>query len=427
MIKNKLKHMVAALNVATFFLVSVLSFTGCEQSVVDADRIVIWTSCSEFAQYVELFNKTHKDTKAIIVYKTNPAESLPPAKDEVIPDIVVGSWLRTDSTEKYFKSLDYLFDRKQVSTTMFYPQLVEAGVYKHRQVLLPVSFNLPAIIFDENNKELIPDSYTLTLEQIHTTSDSYNKRKPSGSFSRIGFTPLSDDDFLYLVTKLQGVNFRQEKGSIVWNQNELNKTTDYIKNWIASEDSTPQEQVDFAFKYLFMPSYRQVASERTLFAYTTSDLLFKEAKKQDINVDYRWICNGEIIPIEDDFTMMGIFKDCKNQVGASEFISWFFQSETQQEIIERKNRLNLETELFGISGGFSAVKDVTEHVLPLYYTKLLSNLPPAHMISVSQKLPSRWDSYKSLVVTPYLNETISLNSQKTVAEYEKEWRKKVFD
>lgn len=424
---NKIKQYVAAVCAATFFLTALFVFSGCEQNIENANRVVIWTSCSEFAQYVELFNNTHKNSKAILVYKKNPAEMLPPAKDELKPDIIVGSWLRTDETERNFKSLDYLFDRKLLSTSMFYPQLVEAGRYKYSQVLLPVSFNLPAIIFDSANKDSIPDNYTLSLEQIRSTALEYNLRKKSGAYSRIGFTSISNEDFLYLATKLNNVNFRDEKGSIVWNQDNLQKTTDYLKKWISDDNSSVQEQEDFAFKYLFMPSYRQVTSGRTLFAYTTSDQLFKEMKKQNLNIDYRWICNGDVMPIEDSFTMMGIYKNCKNQVGASEFISWFFQAETQQEILERKNRLNLETELFGISGGFSAIRDVTEHILPIYYTQLLSNLPPSQDITVSQKLPARWETYKNLVVEPYIYDSLSQTQTQTIADYEKEWRKKVFD
>ena len=37
--------------------------------VYQQKRIVIWTSCREFAQYIELFNRQHKDNCAILVYK----------------------------------------------------------------------------------------------------------------------------------------------------------------------------------------------------------------------------------------------------------------------------------------------------------------------------------------------------------------------
>lgn len=411
--------------------VSVTLLVACsKKNEPQAERIVIWTSCSEFAQYVELFNKTHKDNRAILVYKENPALSIPPAKDEQIPDIIVGSWLRNDAPAKYYKSLDYIFDNKKLSSDLFYTHLLESGKKRKIQYLLPVSFNLPAVIFSSDNRELVPDSYTLNLKQIRETGSAFNKTNKNGAYTKIGFTPLSNNDFLYQTTKHYDVDFHEEKGKIVWNPDNLNKVTEELKNWVVTENGSAQKEEDFSFKYLFMPDYRQVTSGRTLYSYTTSDQLFKVMKEQNLDIDYRWIVQDKKIQIEDSLTMMGIYRKAENQVGATEFISWFFQPVNQQAVLERKEQLNLETELFGISGGFSAVRDVTEHILPVYYTQLLTNLPPAQMLTVPEQLPARWESYKSMVVEPFIKSVVTAEDETAVpsmAELESEWRRKVFD
>ena len=148
----------------------------CSCDETEQSRIIIWTSSAEFAQYTELFNFTHPGSNAVIVYKENPAQELPPAKDELPPDIVIGSWLCTDKTQKQFKSLDYLFDRQTISSSMFYSQLLEAGKIRKTQYLLPVSFNLPAVIFSNANDSLITENYTLTLDQIKSIGYSYNEK-----------------------------------------------------------------------------------------------------------------------------------------------------------------------------------------------------------------------------------------------------------
>lgn len=412
---------------ATVFLFTA-TFLSCSDKKADYNKIVIWTDNAEFAQYAEAFNSTHQQDKIILVYKDNPAMSLPPAKDELPPDLIVGSWLRTESTQRYFKSIDYIFDTKNLTSSMFYPQLIEAGKVKNKQYLLPVSFNLPAIIFSTANKALVPDSYTLGLDQIRSTAADFNRKNKKDAYTRIGFTPTSNSRFLYLVTKLKGVNFKEEKGQIVWNDFRLDEATNYIKDWVATENTSYQTEQDFAFKYLFMPYYRQVSIDRTLYAYTTSDELFKVMKDQQLDIDYRWISQDRMIPAEDTLTMMGIYKNARNQVGATDFMIWFCQSETQQKILERKNQLNLQTEKFGIAGGFSAVRDVTEHILPVYYTQLLSNLPPAQMIQVPQKLPARWTSYQSQVVEQYVQAAVTGESNSAkIEDFEKEYRKKFYD
>ena len=405
--------------------------TGCRKNkATEEHRVVIWTSCSEFAQYIELFNKTHKDNRAILVYKDNSALSLPPAKDELVPDIIVDSWLRNEAFNRSFCSLDYLFDNQILTSEIFYSQLLEAGRRKHVQYLLPVSFNLPAIIFSNENKDLVTDSYTLTMQQIREISSPFNQKNKNDSYTRMGFTVLSNPDFTYLATKLNGVKFHEEKGQIVWDEAKLQQTANLLKEWIVTDNGSVQIEEDFAFKYLFMPNYRQVTSGRTLFAYTNSASLFKMLKEQNLDIDYRWIVQDKSIPISDSLMMMGIYKDCNNKVGATEFIRWFFQSESQREILERKESMGLETEMFGISGGFSSVRDVTEHILPVYYTHLLTNLPPSQMFSLPQILPPRWESYKSMVVEPYLHNAVSAlegESIPSIQDLEQEYHKKVFD
>ena len=414
-----------------------LSFTSCQEQKTNLTyqhfaqrerRIVIWTNCSEFAQYAELFNKNNSENRAIIVYKENPALSLPVPKDELPPDIIVGSWLRSDKTKKNFCSLDYLFTHNQISSEMFYKNLLDSGKVRHSQYLLPVSFNLPAVIFDKTNESFVSENYMLTLEQLREMGSKYNQKKSNETFQRIGFAPLNNSSFLSLTAKLFYSDFTEVKNNIVWNEENLEKTVSFLKSWVKTENLSAQIESDFAFKYLFMPYYRQVSSGRTLFACTSSDSLFKTMHEQDLNLDYRWLVQDGKIFMDDSFVMMGIFKKSENRTGASEFISWFFQNEVQREILERKESASLETDMFGIAGGFSAVRSVTEHILPIFYTQLLSNLPPAQMIQVPQKLPPRWESYKTQVVEPYIRSDITAETSnaKPISEFEKEWRKKVF-
>lgn len=391
------------------------------------NRTVIWASSPEFAQYIELFNRTHPDNNVVLVYKENPADSLPPARDEAVPDIIAGPYLRNDKTWLNFKSLEFLFDRSILSSEDFYTQLLDAGKQHGRKYLLPVSFNLPCVMFASENRELVTNNYTLTLDQIRKISAGFNKQNKNGAYTRMGFTPLSYPDFPYLVARLFNVNFRVEKGNVVYNNLALKDTIDYLRNWSDSANQSVQTEDNFAYKYLFMPEYRQATSGRCLFSYTTSDQLFRFMHDEDEEIDYRWIYKGDSIPVEDSFVMMGIYDRAENVVGATEFISWFLQSENQKAILDRKAKANLDTEKFGIAGGFSAVREVNDRILPLYYTKLLSNLPPSQMITVPEKLPAKWDSYKEIVIEPYINAAVHSDVLPEMLPYIREWEKQALD
>lgn len=402
--------------------------TGCSKK--EEKRIVIWTSNSEFAPYVEYFNSTHKE-KAVLVYKENPAASLPPSSQDLQPDLIIGPLLRNEKTTSYFHAIDFLFDRKVISHNNFYKSLLKSGQVHLTQYLLPVSFNLPVIIFSNDNNKLISNSYTLSLDEIQKTGSEYNKTDKRGRYTNIGFAPQSSDEFLYTVTKIKGAAFKEGKnGTFVWNKEGLASSIAYINNWITTSNTSNQVESDFVYKYLSVTDDKRVTSGRSLFAFTTSDKLFQLSREQLAKIDFRWLENGGFIPVEDEMLMMGIYRKSKNVKGASSFISWFYKEDTQRALLEHKEKNNLEINTFGIAGGFSAIREVNEHILPVYYTTLLSNIPQAELFKVSEKKPVRWQAIKTKVVLPYIKDSVSTTPGKkiiTLEEHYTEFKKQRFN
>jgi ABC-type glycerol-3-phosphate transport system substrate-binding protein len=411
-----------------FLCTAVLLSAGC--SVNKEKHIIIWTNTPEFASYIELYNSTHDDKKALLVYKENPSKALASMTDETPPDIVIGPLLRTEKTSRQFRPLDTIFDRENISSSGFYSQLLSAGQVKRTQYLLPVSFNLPAVIFSTDNQEFVEDNYILSLDQIRKTAVAYNKQNSNGLYTRIGFAPQSNSDFLYFVAKSSGARFRESKKSFTWNNDGVTDSIAYLRNWTKEANTSSKVEKDFIYKYLYMPSYKQVTSGRTLFAYITSDRLFRLSSEQTAHIDYRWIYQDKKIPIEDSLVMLGIPQKAKHPTQASDFIAWFLNAGTQHEILEHKAKLNLDTDQFGIAGGFSSLKEVNEHILPLYDTMLLSNTPPSEMLSVPEKLPAGWTDMKAQIVIPYLvEETGNPGSKSTESLNDRlsEWTKQNYN
>ena len=169
-------------------------FFGC--SFKRETLITIWTNIPEFTEYGELFNDTHGKKKVILVYKKNPSEALASKNEKNPPDIVVGPWLRTDKTSRFFRSIDTIFDGSGITQSIFYPQLLEAGKIRQSYYFLPVSFNLPAVIFSKENAAAVEDNYTLSIEQLKEAGRTFNVRQQNGTYSRIGFVPQAGNSFL---------------------------------------------------------------------------------------------------------------------------------------------------------------------------------------------------------------------------------------
>ena len=392
--------------------------TGLSCSQKANKPVIIWTNQKEFVSYAELFNASQEQFRVMVIYKEKPVESIPVAKDEQAPDIVIAPLLKNSSVKKNFRPIDYLFTEQQINQSIFYPQLLNAGYIDDKQYLLPISFNLPAIIFSRQNSSLVDENYIITPEQIQKIAEAYNKKNKSGIYTHMGFAPAWDSHFMYLAAKIMNSDFKEQNNLFSCNQINLDKTAQFLKDWtIQSNTSTSSEQ-DFEFKYLYTPGYKQVTTGRCLFSYTTSDELFTIPENQLQEIEFRWIHNDSKIPVEDNMVYLGLYKKAKNSDGAEKFISWFTKEATQRNLLERSKGMDLSVSTFGISGGFSAIRNVNERFFPLFYKPLLGNIPASDFLVAPAPFPPRWESLKNRVIIPWLEMAANTETEATVSSYE---------
>ena len=408
------------------FLFSIFLFFSC--SLSNKKPTVLWTNIAECVSYVELFNGKHNQEKVILVYKANPSLALQNLKGEVPPDIVISSFLKTEKTKQLFRSLDNIFNERNISQNMFYQNLIGAGKIKNTLYLLPISFNLPALIFSKENSSFVETDYTLTLRQVKDFATNFNSKNRAGSYTRLGFVPQHNADFLYCATKLFSCNYGETKSQFTWNDENLKKAILFLHDWTQTSNTSSLVEQDFSYKYLSMPDYKQVASGKTLFAYTTSNKFFELSQEQMNSLDYRWLCNEDGIPVEDEIIFAGIPRRAKKVDSAYTFLAWLLNAKTQTEIISLKERNMLNTTRFGIAGGFSSLIEINEHVLPLHKTALLTNIPQHNSITSHENLPANWAEIKSDIIMPYLNQEMKNKEENIALELRiEEWEKQHYN
>ena len=383
-------------------LVSTFQFVSCTKN---ASTIIIWTDRQELASYTELFNLTHKNMKAVAIYKESPIASLPPEKDEIQPDLIIGSWLKSSKTRKFFSPVGYLFDEEKLSKDDFYSQMLDYGILNNKQYLIPLSFNLPMMVFTEQNESLVENDHTLTPETVMIAGAKFNAQKDD-TYTAIGYAPSWDMDFLYEATKIFGASYQEKGLAFSLNEAALNSTVDFMRQWTFNFNTSTATETDFQFKYLYMPKFKQVASGRTAFVFMTSDEFFTLSNEQALGLTFRWlVSNEDKAMVEDSLVTMGIFHNAHNKKGAETFIQWISNEATQTDLITRRETMNLDTVTFGIAGGFSALKQVNANVFPAHYRELLGNLPGEQSLELPLILPYRWPVLKEKVLDTYLQTT----------------------
>ncbi|MDP3178513.1 MAG: hypothetical protein Q8M76_11475, partial [Spirochaetaceae bacterium] len=129
----------------------------------DKGSAELWTDVPELALAVELFNASQPKHIVQIAWKADLSEAVKEAAKP--PTLAIGRYLKSQGVRDRFQSLDYLFDELVVNQSAFYPGLLSLGMLEGRQLLLPVSFNLPAVIFPRGENRVAGD-FMITLEDM---------------------------------------------------------------------------------------------------------------------------------------------------------------------------------------------------------------------------------------------------------------------
>ncbi len=373
-------------------------FFSCSRT--EEEKIAtIWTDRIDFVSYCEVFNNLDSEYKVVVQYMENPAEAIINAKKQ--PDIVISSWLKGKTARAKFQDISHLLSDDRIKRNAFYPELLNLGNIEEEQYFLPVSFNLPMIIFSANNKDLIKNDFTLSLDEIKDICISFNKFRKD-SYSRMGFSPLWSDDFLYMTAKGFKTSFVEDKDFFSWREKQLLEAIDYVRNWSVEVNKSPKYEEDFKFKYLYDLPHIFIKNSRCLFYYVSSEDLFSISQEKLADIDFRWLAFNGKTPLKDDILYAGICNEAENQKAAEAFFEWIFNEEVQKQLLKRANKMDLMVSSFGFAGGFSALRDVTEKLLPKYYPLLLAHLPQTQKVDIPKILPSNWPKLKNELLMPYL-------------------------
>ncbi|MEL3906870.1 MAG: carbohydrate ABC transporter substrate-binding protein [Treponema sp.] len=386
---------------------------------------VIWTDSIEFIAYSRAFNSAQAKYKITVSYKENPAEAIINAAQP--PDIVIGPWLKGDAARVKFIKINSLLSEKHIDPAIFYPSLLELGNVNGNQYLLPVSFNLPTIIFSNIQKNSIKTNFTISLEEMRTLAAGYNK-KQGGEYSRMGFSPRWDMNFLYATAQGLNASFEEKNQFFSWKDQALQDVITYTRRWSEEINTSAALEDEFKFKYLYDPPHSLVTSGRCLFWYLPSNELFSLNHEKLKSLDYRWMSYDGKTPLQDNILYAGICKKAQNKAAAKAFLLWFFNAESQKELLARAQTDNMIAPSFGLAGGFSSLRSVTENIFPVYYPLLLKHLPQTEDFSAPYILPNNWEQLKKEIIFPFLqDQTRTLGPDEKPLPLSKrisEWHKK---
>jgi ABC-type glycerol-3-phosphate transport system substrate-binding protein len=367
-----------------------------------------------------MFNNSQDRFQVEVQYKVQPLIKQENRKDQA--DIIIASWLRNERSRALYRPLDYLFDELVLSKSMFYQALLRTGNIDDKQYLLPVSFNVPAIIFSRENSARVENPFILELDVIRELSKQFNKQYKE-TYTRMGFSPRWDDEFLLTLAILYKTRFR-EGAPLFWNTDALQAAINYVTQWSTEINTSASDEDEYAFKYLYDPPEKLAISGRLLFSSLPSNELFRINADRLAQLDFRWVSRNQSIPLIEGAPWLAVTRAGKARSATEAFVKWFYSETTQNEILAYSFTSRMNETSFGIAGGFSSLKTVNESILPRYYPGLLGHVPPSDYLSPPDILPSSWMELKQKVILPWLRESAAGIAETTSMEQRLiEWRR----
>ncbi len=366
----------------------------------DTDRTaVLLTAHSEFTSYAEQFNTSQDTYRLIVQYDETPRTHLRSRERSNRPDLIIDTHLNSRYYLSRFATLEKLFMDNKLSKQRFYQEPLRQGTYENQQVILPVSFSLPALLQKEELELGDAPTFFYSLEDVKNLSRNFNRKGENG-FTALGFAPSWSPEMLYVMSLLRGANFRESSNStLLWNGENLKKAVEEIRAWPQEVNESKELQQQFTQKYLYDPKLKLLRRERILFHYTDTSSFYTSPEKRT-DFESHWLSADKTVPVLPDILFAGIPHGAEGIEAARAFLAWFFRSDHQEELI--RNSMYKQLQHFGIAGGFSSLPQVNEEVLPRYYSSLVGHSPRESYLDFPPPLPPDWKTIKEEVIKPWL-------------------------
>jgi len=384
-------------------LLCLVLISGCT-SLYDPS-VVLCSNKAEFAAYAEAYNSAQSEYIVQIRYEKQPGIDQNDRRRP--PDLLISTGLTDPSLLDTFQPLNRLFKETETDPEDFYQNLLLLGTREDKQHVLPLNFNLPVVVYLEGALTEEPPELLIPLDFMRSQSEAFNTAEDE-ILSRVGFSPLWNEEFLYYTAILFDAGFgATESGAVDWNPSALGSAVEYLRSWITETNGGYEREAAFREKYMKIPYYKLLEERRILFYFTDTESFMRIPPEKRERLGFRWLSGSGQIPVLDNITFAGVPRSAQNKAGAYDFLRWIFESETQTELMEINQYKRLKG-VYGIASGFSSLRAVNERHLPQphFYPFFLGHIPTAEMLRFPLRLPVHWGDMKAEIIEPWLVEAV---------------------
>ena len=391
--------------------------TGCPANIAHETRIV--TDTPDLQLYVDYYNARFPRAHIILSYMTDIAPERFSAPN--IPDVVIAKNIAYPQSARAFGALNARRIRARYAADDLITPLLETGRSGAFQKLIPLSYNVPLIVFSREHNFTFTDSVTTTLEEIRRLSDQFTEYN-DGRYTRVGYSPLWEGDILYLGAEIFGASYRHSRaGRLQWNEEQMFDALNYFSAWIDNE-SNPGASNQFTSTYFRPPAHTALISGEIGFIYMDLIEFASLGSGYHQQLDFRILANAVGVTPLDDILYIGIPRGARRKAHARDFLYWLLDSDSHALLLEENVDKNIG--IFGFAGALPITHYTTTFIIPRYYPWLIGRIPTSTRILPVSAKTRHWHLIKDEVVIPWLENHLRGITQRSLAIEIEQWIQK---
>lgn len=381
-----------------------------------SEPVRIWTSEPAIADYVSLYNADREGAPVEVRAIERGSGYRELSESERTPDLIIDRHLVKPAARSIFETVDGLTDDSGGS---YYRSLLEGGRIEGNQYLLPLSFDVPAVMFAEAWEPPQDDRRTIDLIELREAAAAFNAIA-DGRAERLGYSPLWQDDFLRAAIDMFGVRFRSGPDEMpLWSRDGLQEMLEFLERWSAGENEGAETELDFQRRYLVAPGNRAVQNGIAGFWYTTAASYYSLPDAERTGLDVRWLSRDGVLPVGDRVLYAGVPRAAENRSGARRLLRWLTEEAVQSRLISASAR-NHEPK-FGFAGGFSALHAVNERVLSETHPEMTGRVPVNAELRRPDVEHPLWPRMSGEIIVPWLANALRGEEQPALRDRLEGW------
>ncbi len=380
------------------------------------EPVRVWTSEPAIADYISRYNADREGAPVEVRAIERGSAYRELSESQSAPDLIIDRHLAKPAARSAFETVDGLVGD---SIGSYYRSLLEGGRIDGDQYLLPLSFDVPAVIFAEAWEAPQDRRRTIDLLEVREAAASFN-RFADGRAEQLGYSPLWQDEFLRAGVDLFEVRFRSGPDEMpLWSREGLQEMLDFFGEWSADENEGVSTELDFKRRYLVAPGNRAVQNGIAGFWYTTASSFYSLPDSERAGLKIRWLSRDGMLPVGDRVLYAGIPRSAENRSGGRRVLRWLTDEAVQSRLISAAAR-SREPQ-FGFAGGFSTLYPVNERALSETHPELTGRVPvndELHRPVVEHPL---WPSMSDAVIIPWLDNALRGEEQHPLRDQLERW------